>query len=50
MLRDISSSAAALFDGGWRYADKNDLMEEYDLTEEEVNEICDELQKIEERK
>lgn len=40
-------SAANLYDGGWRAEDKADLMEEYDLTESEADEICKELAEIE---
>ena len=36
MLKDVSSSAAALYDGGWRSADADQLRAEYDLTEEEA--------------
>lgn len=36
-------SAAALFDGGWRSEDKEALMAEYELTDEEAEEICEEL-------
>lgn len=39
--------AAALFDGGWRSTDKEDLIAEYELTEEEANEICEELKAYE---
>lgn len=40
MLKDVSSSAAALYDGGWRSADADQLRTEYDLTEEETQELC----------
>lgn len=36
MLKNVSSSAAALFDGGWRLTDKEELIKEYDLTESEA--------------
>lgn len=42
-MTDFTSSASALYDGGWRSADKLDLMSEYDLTEEEAAEICEVL-------
>jgi len=47
MLRDITSSAAALYDGGWRSTDKEQMMDEYDLEEQEAEAICNELEKME---
>lgn len=41
MVRDFESSAAALYDGGWRAEDKEELMAEYELTEEEATKICE---------
>ena len=41
-------SVAALFDGGWRSADRDALMSEYDLTEIEAIEICEALKEMEE--
>lgn len=35
------AEAAALFDGGWRAEDKEEMMEEYDLTEEDVDKLID---------
>ena len=49
MLKDVSSSAAALYDGGWRSADADQLRTEYDLTEEETQELCATLADIEEK-
>lgn len=40
-------TASALFDGGWRSTDKEDLMTTYDLSEEEASEICEELAEME---
>lgn len=40
-------TAAALYEGGWRAADKEMLMTEYELTETEVNKICELLTKYE---
>lgn len=40
MMTDFTSSAAALYDGGWRSEDKEDLIQEYDLTEEEAGTLC----------
>lgn len=50
MLKDVSSSAAALYDGGWRSADADQLRTEYDLTEEETQELCAALADLEEKK
>lgn len=40
-------TVAVLFDGGWRSADKDALMREYDLTEIEADKICEELKEME---
>ena len=47
MIKDVQSSAASLYDSGWRAADKEDLIEDYSLTEQEAQEICAELEKYE---
>ena len=39
-LKDLQASAAALYDGGWRAEDREELIDEYDLDETEVDEIC----------
>ena len=49
MLKDVSSSAAALYDGGWRSADADQLCAEYDLTEKETQELCAALADLEEK-
>lgn len=49
MLKEISSSAAALYDGGWRSTDADQLRTEYDLTEEEVQELCTALADLEKK-
>lgn len=41
-------AAAALFDGGWRSTDRDELIREYDLSETEVDELCEALKEIEE--
>lgn len=41
-------SAAALYEGGWRSEDEEELRLSYNLTEEEAEEICRELRIIEE--
>ena len=43
MLKDTAMSAAALYDGGWRAEDKDQLMTEHDLTEDEADAICEKL-------
>lgn len=47
IVYDTSSAAAALYDGGWRSSDFEQLRTEYDLTEEEAQALCDELASIE---
>lgn len=47
MTINYNYSAASLYDGGWRAEDRADLIEEYDLTENEADEICKELAEIE---
>jgi hypothetical protein len=49
MLKDIESSAAALFEGGWR-AEKEQLIIEYNLTAEEAEAICAKLEEYENEK
>jgi hypothetical protein len=50
MIKDVSSSAAALYDGGWRAEDRDQLIKEYDLTAEEADEICKALEGFEAEK
>ena len=40
-MKDYTASAAALYDGGWRAEDRDQLIEEYELTEEEADKICE---------
>lgn len=47
MLKDIQSSAAALYDGGWRASDKEQLISEYGLTQDEADALCKELLSLE---
>jgi hypothetical protein len=49
MLKDVNMSAAALYDGGWRSTDAEQLMDEYDLTQDEADAICEELKMWEPR-
>ena len=39
-MKDARGAAASLFDGGWRAEGREELISEYDLTEEESAEIC----------
>lgn len=47
MIKDIESSAAALFDGGWRSDDREELIAEYQLSEKEADCICEKLKEYE---
>ena len=38
--------AIALYDGGWRPEDREDLIEEYDLTEDEVDSYIDVFERL----
>lgn len=40
MIKDMTSSVAALYDGGWRCTDYDELIAEYDLTDEEARTLC----------
>lgn len=46
-MRDYGSIAAALYDGGWRAEDRDQLKVEYDLDEEDVERIVDLLAEYE---
>lgn len=46
-MKGFDMSAAALYDGGWRAEDKEQLIAEYDLTEAEATEICEWLKEME---
>ena len=46
-MKHYYKSAAVLFDGGWRANDKEWLKEEYKLSEEEAQGICEYLQHFE---
>lgn len=47
MIHDTQHSAAALYDGGWRASDRDQLIAEYGLTEDEADAICAELERME---
>ena len=46
-MKDYESMAAALYDGGWRADDKDQLKVEYDLTDDDVERIVDLLAEYE---
>lgn len=37
---EIEESAKSLYDGGWRAEDKEQLIDEYNLTDLEASKIC----------
>lgn len=45
-MKDIKTSAAALFDGGWRAEDIEELKAEYMLTDEEAQELAGALREL----
>lgn len=50
MIKDISTSACALYDGGWRAEDRDQLIAEYQLTSEEADTLCEKLAEIADEK
>lgn len=46
MFTNVESSAAALLDGGWTPEDREELMSEYELTQDEADELCSEMERI----
>lgn len=40
---DYDTMAASLYDGGWRAEDRDDIKDEYDLTDEQTEKICERL-------
>lgn len=47
MIKDYQASAAALYNGGWKSSDYDELKDEYNLTDEETTKICEILQQYE---
>lgn len=47
MIDDIESSAAALYDGGWRSDDREELIAEYQFSKDEADAICEKLKEYE---
>ena len=46
-MMDVQASAAALYDGGWRSTDREELKAEYQLTDEEATQITEQLKEYE---
>ena len=49
MNKDYESIAAALYDGGWRSEDYEQIKTEYELTDDDVTKICELLKYYEEK-
>ena len=49
MRCDDWASAAALYDGGGRAEDRDELVAEYDRSEEEADAICEDLRRMDEK-
>ena len=47
MIKDYEASAAALYNGGWKAEDREQLIEGYELTSEEADKICELLEEYE---
>lgn len=46
-MENFELCAAALYDGGWRSTDRDQMMSEYNLTQEEADGICEVLAELE---
>ena len=46
MTNTVHMDAQALIDGGWKPDDYEEIKEEYELTEDEACEICQEMERI----
>lgn len=46
MLNTVHMDAQSLIDGGWKPEDYEEIKREYELTEEETCEICQEMERI----
>lgn len=46
-IKNHETSAAALYDGGWRSTDHDELIEEHGLTSEDATKICEYLKRLE---
>lgn len=47
-MKDIESSTAALYDGGWRAEDREEMIFCYDMDENEADAVCELLKTFEE--
>lgn len=46
---ELETTAASLYDGGWRAADSKELKEEYGFTDEELEIVTEKLKEYAER-
>lgn len=46
MMSTVHMDAQSLIDGGWRPEDYEEIRKEYELTEDEACEICQEMERI----
>lgn len=46
-IANIKFTASSLYDGGWRAADRDQLIAEYDLIPADADAICLELEEME---
>lgn len=46
---DAYTSAAVLYDGGWRAEDKNQIIEEYGFSDAEAENVCEYLKEFAEQ-
>lgn len=47
MNGNMQSIAASLYDGGWRASDRQQMIEEYGFSDEEIIDICEALEAFE---
>lgn len=46
MIKDVESSAAALIDGGWVPEDREEMIAEYELTEDDADVLIAEMKRM----
>lgn len=46
-ITNIKLTASSLYDGGWRAADRDQLIAEYNLIPKDADVICSELEELE---
>lgn len=44
---EVETAASALYDGGWRSSEKDEMKEEYNLNDEWAEAICEKLKEYE---